>query len=159
MSVSRMPIPGYPAYFANYDGTITRPNGKLAKAGGKQLYARIRIKGKMEKVSRLQALAWKFNPRPDIFNVVDHIDGNKRNDCPWNLRWLTKQLNGLNTGARNCSFHKQSKKWHAAYRFNGKDVYLGYFETEAEAHRVGRTAREKCFETVYEKLRMGAIEL
>jgi hypothetical protein len=39
--------------------------------------------------------------------------------------------------------------------FNYKFFHLGYFDTEAEAHRVGRAGRDACFEKEYARLCAG----
>jgi len=46
-------------------------------------------------VSRLVAKMFVPNPRPDIFNQVDHINRDKTNNSWLNLRWLSGQLNVL----------------------------------------------------------------
>ena len=48
-----------------------------------------------EMVHRIVAFAFHGNP-PSSQHVVDHIDTNRRNNRPENLRWLTKLENALN---------------------------------------------------------------
>lgn len=48
-----------------------------------------------EMVHRIVAWAFLGNP-PSSQHVVDHIDTNRRNNRPENLRWLTKLENALN---------------------------------------------------------------
>ena len=43
-------------------------------------------------VHRLVAHIFCHNPRPDVFNVVDHIDGDPTNNLPVNLRWVNNHL-------------------------------------------------------------------
>ena len=45
---------------------------------------------------RIVADACVPNPRPDLFNVVDHINGKKTDNRPCNLRWVNVHLNSLN---------------------------------------------------------------
>ena len=52
-------------------------------------------------IHRLVAETFVQNPRPDIFDCVDHIDRNKENNCASNLRWVNQQLNQLNRADRN----------------------------------------------------------
>lgn len=50
-------------------------------------------KGKHFLVSRLVAEAFCENPRSEEADVVDHIDGDVRNNRADNLQWLTKSEN------------------------------------------------------------------
>ena len=105
-------IEGAPGYFILDDGTIRQLLGKLTKgnpsngAGYFQYnlpctYKKRGLRSVM--VHRLVAKEWVHNPRPDIFNVVDHIDHNRGNNHFSNLRWLNHQLNCMNLSAtRNC---------------------------------------------------------
>ena len=83
-----------------------------------------------------------MQPPPGM--VVDHIDGNKSNNCRFNLRVCTRLENQHNK--RKCrnttshfkgvSYHKRSRKWLSAFGFEGSVVKLGYFSDELEAARV-----------------------
>ena len=42
---------------------------------------------------RIVADATVWNPRPDIFDFVDHINGDTKDNHPSNLRWLNHHLN------------------------------------------------------------------
>jgi len=75
--------------------------------------------------------------------VTDHIDGNKVNNCRFNLRVCTRRENmhnkRKNGGAvsrfKGVGYNRRSRKWYARIRFRGEDVWLGYFTEEAEAAR------------------------
>lgn len=74
--------------------------------------------------------------------VVDHINGDGLDNRRVNLRIATTAQNAMNkrgrvTGSsvyKGVTFDKKTGKWQAAIRFNGKEVYLGQFATDAEAH-------------------------
>jgi hypothetical protein len=52
------------------------------------------IKGKMYRVHRLIAISFHNDSYKDGL-VVNHIDSNKRNNCPDNLKWVTQSENVL----------------------------------------------------------------
>lgn len=73
---------------------------------------------------------------------LDHIDGDKANNKWNNLREATKTQNRANT-VRTCNNKSGYKgvcahrgKFQASIGINGKDVYLGLYETAEEAHQV-----------------------
>ena len=59
-------------------------------------YLFTRVGKKLVSVHRLVAKTFLKNPRPDIFDQVDHIDGNPQNNHVTNLRWVNHRLNQLN---------------------------------------------------------------
>jgi hypothetical protein len=80
--------------------------------------------------------------------VVDHIDGNKRNNTLDNLQILTNRENcskdkinkvksikhiGVNWSKRDC-------KWRARIYINGKDKHLGFYEKEIDASNAYKKA-------------------
>ena len=52
-------------------------------------------------VHRLIASLFVHNPCPNIFDRVDHIDRNTRNNDISNLRWVNHRLNMINTSKKN----------------------------------------------------------
>lgn len=69
--------------------------GTYNKANG---YYTFKYRGCNEKhigqyVHRLVAEHFIANPKPDIYNQVNHIDGNKNNNCVNNLEWCNSKLN------------------------------------------------------------------
>lgn len=40
-----------------------------------------------------RVVAKAFVPNPNNYNIVNHEDGNKLNNCDWNLKWGTTQYN------------------------------------------------------------------
>jgi hypothetical protein len=85
--------------------------------------------------------------------VVDHIDGNKTNNRPGNLRAATQAQNVRNAGlsAKNTSGLKgvsqnsRSGKWHAQIKVNGKQTYLGRFDCPKAAAVAYNTAASQHF--------------
>jgi hypothetical protein len=65
---------------------------------------------------------------------IDHINGDKTNNFLSNLRIVTNQQNHFNqTKAKGYSWNKRVQKWMAGIRLNGKEKYLGLYDSEAEA--------------------------
>ena len=72
---------------------------------------------------------------------VDHIDHNKANNLPGNLRGSSRSQNCQNTSSRINStsrflgvcWFKKNSKWMAQISTNGKKIYLGSFTCEKEA--------------------------
>ena len=77
---------------------------------------------------------------------IDHIDGNKTNNNLNNLEYVTSQENKLR--ARNLGlaestsmasnffgvgWHRTAERWRASFRHDGKQVYLGMFDSSHEA--------------------------
>ena len=54
-------------------------------------------KRKLRRVHNLLARTWIDNPQPDSYNIVDHRDKNKYNNCIDNLRWTDRTGNANNT--------------------------------------------------------------
>ena len=79
----------------------------------------------------------------------DHIDRDKLNNRRSNLRIVPKKAQGQNqpsvagssSSYRGVSYRKDTGKWKASVTVEGKDLYLGCFETEVEAATFARAAR------------------
>lgn len=78
--------------------------------------------------------------------IVDHINGNGLDNRRENLRVGTASLNCVNRKNTPGKFlrgtRKKKNKFQAYIKVNGKQISLGYFETEKEAHiKYLKTAR------------------
>lgn len=80
-----------------------------------------------------------MNP-PDIL-VIDHINGNPLDNRKKNLRICTHRENMQNKHIHRHGklyggyFRKDISKWAAQININKKNIPLGYFKTEYEAHQ------------------------
>lgn len=71
---------------------------------------------------------------------VDHRDGNGLNSRRSNLRRCNDVLNQQNTGSRGgtsqfkgVAWYARYGKWRVAFRWQGRNYFVGYFEDEIEA--------------------------
>lgn len=92
----------------------------------------------------------------DPFLQVDHINRNPLDNRRVNLRVVTNAMNGQNRDGAYAS-NKSSqirgvhfrdlnrfKKWSARITVDGKELFLGYYETQQEADFAAAIARAKC---------------
>ena len=72
--------------------------------------------------------------------VVDHKDGNIKNNTSNNLRNTTQrkntqnQIRHRNGNLVGANYDKHCNKWISRYRTNYKRVFIGKYDTELEAH-------------------------
>lgn len=146
-------IIGYEGYYqvSNFGnvkslGNERNKKEKILKSGldGKgylQVNLQINNIRKTFKVHKLVALCF-LNHTPDGTNkiVVDHIDKNKLNNNLINLRLITNRENLSTQGGTSMFvgvyFCRHYKKWISKIQVNGKQVSLGYFDTENSAKEV-----------------------
>ena len=76
------------------------------------------------KVARLIMLHFHFVPGCEYLEV-DHLDGNKDNNCLWNLEWVSPRTNTH----RAIINEQRTISCHAGYYNSGTDTFL----TDAEA--------------------------
>jgi len=118
-------------------------------------------------VHRILAHLFVQNPRPDIFDRVDHIDRNKKNNAPSNLRWVNHRLNMINRSDTNVRTRvyfrrngQQATRWKKGlgkYAYIYSDTVIGdlvkirvYFSDFAEAEKFGRTDKVRRFNKLYQ---------
>jgi hypothetical protein len=80
---------------------------------------------------------------------IDHIDTDKSNNRIENLREVTRAQNSMNTkikstntsGVKGVYWNKSGQKWVSRIKVNGKNEYLGSYNTIEEAKEVITAAR------------------
>lgn len=74
---------------------------------------------------------------------VDHIDGNPLNNATDNLRAVSSAENSHNTVGRGYYYHKQSGKYVAYIKLNGKRIGLGSHTSEETARQAYLEGKRK----------------
>jgi hypothetical protein len=110
-------------------------------------YYRVRIKGKMYGLHRIIFLMhYGYLPL-----IIDHIDGNPKNNVLSNLREATVAENAWNSklhkkntsNYKNVIFRKDRNKWTCRIRINGKDIMRGAFNSPEEANDYATNLRNE----------------
>lgn len=92
-----------------------------------------------------RAVASAFlGPRPEGL-VVDHIDNDRLNNSPYNLRYTTVRINSSKDRCRVYKlptgvYVRSSGRYQAQKRIGGKSRYLGTFDTVEEARNAYENA-------------------
>ena len=119
--------------------------GRLNSRG----YIHIGINNKYYQAHRL---VWVYHNADIPFGLeIDHINGVKNDNRISNLRLATRSENACNTvkrkdntsGYKGVSFYKYSNKWEARIIINGKQIYLGNFDTAELASEAYKSAADK----------------
>ena len=111
--------------------------GDSPKAVSKEGYLRVTVSRKGYLVHRIVFLM-SYGYLPEC---IDHIDRDKLNNRPINLRNADKKINSWNrgnqknntSGYRGVSWNKNAGKWHAYIKVDGKRRHLGLFDCIEEA--------------------------
>ncbi len=114
----------------------SRPAGFRRQNG----YMSVTICRRQYKAHRVVYLL-SFGSWPD--GEIDHIDRDKANNRPSNLRVVSRSENILNTGKRlgtkskyrGVYWHAKRQKWRAMISANGRLASIGMFHSEEEAAR------------------------
>jgi len=128
------------------NGIILRFNKKLKKwtvcegTLNGEGYLRMGIDGKMYLCHRVLGHVFGILDLHSPLKI-DHIDRNRTNNSISNLRPATNQQNQFNTDAKGYYWNKRDKKWKAHIGLNGKQIHLGYFDTEQQASQAYQNAK------------------
>ena len=103
-----------------------------------------------KKIHKLVAISF-LNHTPNGHNLeIDHVDGNRLNNRIENLQIVTHRANKSTCfvkGKENysskyigVSWYKRDSRWHSQITINGETKFLGYFDSETEAHEAYQKA-------------------
>jgi hypothetical protein len=77
------------------------------------------------------------------FNELDHKNTNPSDNRILNLRISNRSQQNQNTNAKGYTLYKPTGQWQAQIYHNGKQIYLGRYNTEEEARQTYLLAKEK----------------
>jgi len=93
------------------------------------------------RIHKIVATAFmNYKPEPNM--VIDHIDNNKSNNCITNLQIISNRKNASKDRKNKTSIYagvsiyKPTGKWRSSISINKKQINLGHFNTEIEAHKI-----------------------
>lgn len=132
--------------------------GSLAGTVHHSGYVNIKVRGKVHLAHRL-AWIYVYGSLPDDGQVIDHVNRVKTDNRICNLRTATNTQNNYNTAIRtnNTSgligvhLQKQTGKYVANARLQGKQHYLGLFKCKYEASKARESFVEKAHGEFYLK--------
>jgi len=96
------------------------------------------------------ARCFVFNPRPDLFDLVDHIDRDKHNNVYTNLRWVNTHLNRLNVIDKTKVKPKSNGMYYCRMCFCRKTWTLGWRKTVEEYNATKTNVRFQLFDLLYD---------
>jgi hypothetical protein len=123
------------------------PKGRIAGSLHNEGYIDLMIDGRHYRAHRL-AWLYVYGKFPD--DLIDHKDGVRSNNKISNLRECTNSTNlqnlkrgytGTSSSFLGVSWHRKANKWVAQIVTNGKNKYLGLFNTEEDAHKAYLAAK------------------
>ncbi|MHC2481583.1 HNH endonuclease [Rhizobium leguminosarum] len=118
-----------------------RYSGKRAGSGVVKTKAlKVQLSGKFYLVHRIIYALYHGIELRDVPVIVDHIDGDDRNNRPVNMRGATHTQSVWNRGVQTNTPHGfkgvylgANGKWTARIKHRGKTIHLGTFSTREEA--------------------------
>lgn len=123
---------------SRYKSRIGKEAGCLCPDG----YVTIKInENNKHNYFKAHRLAWLLEYKKWPQKKIDHINGIRNDNRIANLREVTPRENNQNTKKHRdgklvgACFNKENKKWRSVIQINKKNIHLGYFETELDAHR------------------------
>ena len=160
LGVELLPLPSFDVLRETFDydpatGVVTwkRKIGQRAVPGKtvgtfKRHYFTVKLEGKEYILARI---IWKLVHGSDPELLVDHINGNPKDNRLSNLRLASRRQNAQNRksfkGNDACNVHqvKTTGKWRAKIWENGRQCHIGTFGTREEAVKARRQAEDRIY--------------
>lgn len=116
---------------------------KTGKVAGARAGKGLRVKFKKTDFM-VHRIAWVIMTNTEAPTVIDHINGDPFDNRWKNLRAATVSQNAFNrTGIKGYTWDRNLSKWKAQMTVNYRNIFLGSFDSEEEAHSAYLTACEK----------------
>lgn len=137
-------------FILNEDGTLCRIKGAHRRFLNRKIltpnsrgYIKVRLFGKQLQAHRIVYQMFHLIDKLDPSIQIDHIDGNKTNNSPSNLRIATNAQNQMNVGIQKNStsgfkgvcYEKDRNKWGARIFHLGKKITIGRFDSPELAYQ------------------------
>lgn len=155
LSLFRLDIETGRVYWRVKRGPNSRIGSETGLSHNSEGYRTMHIKEGSLKVHRL---IWLMVYGDWPLRQIDHINGNRSDNRPANLRLVTNGENQQNrrlpridnstSKHMGVGFFARNQKWRARIQVGKKSIWLGYFDTEqlaAEAYQVAKTKHHPFF--------------
>ena len=110
----------------------------LRQSNGSGTYKVVNIQKSVKYVHQLVAMAFLGHVPNGHSLVVDHIDNDRQNNNLNNLSIVSNRENLSRRGGSSkyvgVYFNKSTNKWASKIRVGGKNVWIGRFKNEIDAH-------------------------
>jgi hypothetical protein len=136
----------FPNYMVSNKGEVMKTATNIILKGGIDTSGYRSVSLTMNKVQKTynvhKLVARMHIENPFRHACVDHIDHCRTNNVASNLRWCSHSQNGMNASKRSkpstssykgVHWRKDTQKWRASVRLDGKLKHLGHFTSEVQA--------------------------
>ena len=144
-------VPNHKGYKVSTWGRVKNvsTNRTLSEYVNKNGYLEVTLNYKNYLVHQLVAIIF-LNHKPNGNTlVVNHKNFNKRDNALFNLEVITNRENSSHLQKKKLSKYtgvyptKNKKRWYSKIQINGKNLYLGVFDTEIDAHNAYQETLKK----------------
>lgn len=127
-----------------YNGFVYNKNGIRVGHNNKN-YIRFSVQiGNNKKIDLMAHQFIWYWVYKECVECLDHINRIRHDNRIINLRSVLNQQNHFNrNNIKGCRFKKENNNWNARIKIHGKEINLGVFNSEKEAHKAYLEAKEK----------------
>ena len=123
------------------------------KTGECDGYKYVSIRCRKTSVHSIMGRTWLKNPRPDIFDRIDHRSRDRWDCSVENLRWTNAHLNAINReNIHNTRFDHDINLWYSSFWVRGQEHIVGWFRTFRQGHRKNMRMRAEIYNELQQKL-------